>query len=138
MKQLTGAQPINHKDNNSPNKKNSAKTVQEENKAKRKNNEDAQIDENEESPEYIRSKRLENIKKREENNSIDDEADQQMPVTERGKNSSRHQPKVLKNRNKRNENGEDSREQRKQRRTNINGSDEDGELSPNDINLNFK
>lgn len=88
MKQLTGAQPVNHKENNnSPNKRNTPKQQNEQ--SKRKNYEDAQSEQNEESPEYIRNKRLENIKKRDEENSIDDEADQQMPVTERGKNSSR-------------------------------------------------
>ena len=95
MKQLTGAQPLNHKekntfDTNSPNKKNQTpKTLQEENKSKRKNNEDLRNEQDEESPEFVRNKRLENIKKRDEDSSIDDEADEQMPVTERGKNSSR-------------------------------------------------
>ena len=89
MKQLTGTQPINHKEkngfesNNSPNKKNTPKNSQEENKSKRKN-----IEEQNEGGE-ARNKRLENIQRKDEESSIDDEADEQMPVTERGKNSSR-------------------------------------------------
>jgi hypothetical protein len=99
MKQLTGGQPVNHKENNvtenkSPTKKQGSNHNIETNGMK-KGHDEHQIDQND--PEYIRNKRLENIKKRAEDNyqqddSIDDEADEQMPVTERGKMSSRKQP----------------------------------------------
>ena len=68
MKQLTGAQPVKEANNNSPTKRTSPRQAKEESKGKNRNKDQA-AENNQESPDFIRNQRIENIKKRAEDSA---------------------------------------------------------------------